>query len=104
MYPALIFNKGMTVAVANPDLRGGPVIQTLRYGGAVSKHFFSALRASVWSKNKGRPPPLDPQLSRNPNCFQMFFKMNAMQMACFTDFNTKIVKQCLVSTGANAPS
>ena len=30
--------------------------------------------------------------------------MYAMQMACFTDFNTKIVKQCLVSTGANAPS
>ena len=27
-----------------------------------------------------------------------------MQMACFTDFNTKIKKQCLVSTGANAPS
>ena len=27
-----------------------------------------------------------------------------MQMACFTDFNTKIVKQCLLSTGANAPS
>ena len=23
-----------------------------------------------------------------------------MQMACFPDFNTKIVKQCLVSTGA----
>ena len=34
----------------------------------------------------------------------MFFKMYAMQMECFTDFNTKIVKQCLVSTGANAPS
>ena len=34
----------------------------------------------------------------------MFFKMYVMQMACFTDFNTKIVKQCLVSTGANAPS
>ena len=36
---------------------------------------------------------------RNPNFFQMFFKMYAMQMECFTDFNTKIVKQCLVSTG-----
>ena len=33
----------------------------------------------------------------------MFFKMYAMQMACFTDFNTKIVKQYLVSTEANAP-
>ena len=34
----------------------------------------------------------------------MFFKLYAMQIACFTDFNTKIVKQCLVSTGANALS
>ena len=34
----------------------------------------------------------------------MFFKMYAMQMACFTDFNTKIVKQCLVSAGGNASS
>ena len=34
----------------------------------------------------------------------MFFKMYAMQMACFTDFKTKIVKQCLVRTGADAPS
>ena len=24
-------------------------------------------------------------------------------MACFTDFNSKIVKQCLVSTGGNVP-
>ena len=30
--------------------------------------------------------------------------MYAMQMKSFTDFNTKIVKQFLVSTGANAPS
>ena len=83
--------------MANPDLQ-------IRGGGGGLKNFFSALRVSVWSKNKGTPPPLDPPLSRNPNCFQMFFKMYAMQMACFTDFNTKIVKQCLVSTGANAPS
>ena len=41
---------------------------------------------------------------RNPNCFQMFFKMITMQMKCFTDFNTKIVKQCLVSTEGNAQS
>ena len=41
---------------------------------------------------------------RNQIFFQMFFKMYAMQMECFTDFNTKIVKQCLVSTGDNAPS
>ena len=44
-------------------------------GGVVSKKFSSALPASVWSKNKGRPRPLDTPLSRNPNCFQMFFKM-----------------------------
>ena len=32
-------------------------------GTAVSKNFFSALRASVWSTNKrGRAPPLDPPL------------------------------------------
>ena len=35
-------------------------------GGAVSKKSFSALRASVWSKNKGgrapQSPPLDPPL------------------------------------------
>ena len=46
-----------------------PVIQTLRKGGgggglgAVSKNlkkFFSALRASVWSKNKGEPGPPGP--------------------------------------------
>ena len=41
---------------------------------------------------------------RNQNFFQMLFKMYAMQMEYFTDFKTKIVKQCLVSTGDNAPS
>ena len=36
------------------ELRGAPVIQTLRKGAARSpKEFFSALRASAWSKNKG---------------------------------------------------
>ena len=61
-------------AVADPDpqLRGGggvgwghpdPEI-TVGGLGAVSKNFFSALWASVWSKNKGVPgvprvPPLD---------------------------------------------
>ena len=29
-------------------------------GGAVSKNFFSAIRASVWSKNKGGPPLYPP--------------------------------------------
>ena len=96
--------------MANPELQirggggSGHPDPEMRGGGTVLKNVFSALRASVWSKNKGRPPSLDPPVSRNPNCFQMFFKMYAMQMACFTDFNTKIVKQCLVSTGANAPS
>ena len=34
-------------------------------GGAVSKGIFSALRASVWSENKGetQAPPLDPPLN-----------------------------------------
>ena len=36
---------------------GGGVIQTLRQGEGVSKKFFSALRASVWSKNKRGPGP-----------------------------------------------
>ena len=36
------------------EIRGAPVIQTLRKGAAQSpKEFFSARRASVWSKNKG---------------------------------------------------
>ena len=29
-------------------------------GAAASKHFFSALRASFWSKNKGEPGSLGP--------------------------------------------
>ena len=40
---------------SRPSDKRGPVIQTLRDergGGAVSKKVFSALRASVWSKNK----------------------------------------------------
>ena len=43
-------------AVVDPDLQirgGGAVIETLRKGGArTQKNFFSALQASVWSKNK----------------------------------------------------
>ena len=40
----------------DPEISGG--------GGAASKNFFSALRASFWSKNKGggRTPFLDPPL------------------------------------------
>ena len=44
----------------DPDLemgkKGGLVIQTLRKEGRSPKTFFWALRASVWSKNKGRAP------------------------------------------------
>ena len=50
--------------VAVPDLQirggggGGYPDPEIRWGGAVSKTFFSALRVSVWSKNKGgRPDP-----------------------------------------------
>ena len=43
-------------------------------GGAVLKNFFSALLASVWSKNKGRlasqAPPLDGPLSMQGFCFR----------------------------------
>ena len=39
---------------ADPDIRGK--------GGLVSKKIFLALRASVWSKNQGGGPPLDPPL------------------------------------------
>ena len=54
------------MAVADPDLQimggGELVIQTLRKeGGRIQKEYFSALWASVWSKNKGNPP-LDPPL------------------------------------------
>ena len=46
---------------ADPDLRiggwGGGVIQTLRLGGGRVSIFFSTLRTSVWSKNKGGGPP-----------------------------------------------
>ena len=49
-------------------------IQTLRQGGVPvsKKKTFSALRASVWSKNKGRPGPSpDPPLI---TCNQTFFR------------------------------
>ena len=45
----------------DPEIRGGP---------GLKKNFFSALRASFWSKNKGggrapQAPPLDPPLLGN---------------------------------------
>ena len=44
------------------------VIQTLRRRvGPVAPKFFSAIRASLWSKNKGRALPLDTPLSSEPN-------------------------------------
>ena len=52
------------MAVPDPDLevRGGrgdgPPDPEISGGGAVFKKFFSALRVSVWSKNKGGPRPL----------------------------------------------
>ena len=57
--------------MADPDLQireggGGHPDPEIRGGGAVSKKFFSLLRVSFWSKNKGgrapRAPPLDPPL------------------------------------------
>ena len=51
--------------------RGGVIRDSEIKGGPVSKNFFSALRASVWSKDKGGPgpraPPLDPPL----RCFRI---------------------------------
>ena len=46
-----------SLAVPYPDLeiKGGGGVGV----GAVSPKNFSALRASVWSKNKGGGPPLD---------------------------------------------
>ena len=67
----MLFVKGMCSTkvphtVADPDLkiRRGPghPDPEIRGGGRSPKRFFSALQASVWSKNKGgapRAPPLD---------------------------------------------
>ena len=66
-------SKKAEPSVAYPDLAGGGggighPDPEMRGGGVVSKKFFSALRASFWSKNKGGPrapraPPLDPPLA-----------------------------------------
>ena len=60
------------IALADPDLQmggGGHPDPEIRGGGAVSKKIFSAIRASLWSKNKGGTwaPPLDPPL----HCFRV---------------------------------
>ena len=51
-------NGSISLLYPDLDIRGGR-------GGAVSKGIFSALRASVWSENKGetQAPPLDPPLN-----------------------------------------
>ena len=52
----------MHVSVADPDrqIRGRPGHPYLEIRGEPGLKFcFSALRASVWSKNKGEPPPPD---------------------------------------------
>ena len=55
-------------AVSDPDLeiRGGGHPDPGISGGAGLQKYVSALRVSVWSKNRGgwahRPPPLDPPL------------------------------------------
>ena len=72
--------------MADPDLqiRGGPGHPDPEIsgggGGVVSKFFFSALRASVWSKNKGdgpppRAPPLHPPLLAGLSLVQAIFDL-----------------------------
>ena len=67
--------------VADPDLQitgggGGHPDPEIRGAGAVSKNFFSALRASVWPKKRGggeggRTPPLDPPLHKVVTCINI---------------------------------
>ena len=59
----------ITVTDADLQIRGGGghVDPEIR-GGAVSKKSFSALRASIWSRNKRKPqPPLAPSLDPSLN-------------------------------------
>ena len=63
--------------VPYPDLeirgRGGAVIQTLRKkGGRSPKRFFSALRVSVWSKNKGTGGGLSWIRHCDQHCYRLF--------------------------------
>ena len=56
---------------------GGHPDPEIRGAGAVSKNFFSALRASVWPKKRGgggeggRTPPLDPPLHKVVTCINI---------------------------------
>ena len=79
-YEQFSFSKRqINSAVSDPDLeiKGGLVIQTLRQRrGAVSKKFFSALWASVWSKNKGAGPPgPSPQWIRHCSASRAFLSL-----------------------------
>ena len=53
-WPVTVFELYVTVADPDPQIRGGGghPDPEIRGGGPVSKIFFSALRASVWSKLK----------------------------------------------------
>lgn len=59
--PSRIFCKPLNIKpVADPDhkIRGEPGHPDCEIrGGGLKKKVFSALRASDWSKNKGRPGP-----------------------------------------------
>ena len=75
----------MLSVVPDPDLeiRGGAPLSRLldkngKGVGRTAEELFSALRASVWSKNDGggrppRAPPLDPPLVCSPNYITGFF-------------------------------
>ena len=76
--------KAMPSAVPDPDLeiRGGAPLSRLldkkgKGVGRTPEELFSALRASVWSKNDGgaapRAHPLDPPLVCRPNYITGFF-------------------------------
>ena len=78
--------KAMPSVVPDPDLeiRGGAPLSRLldkkgKGGGRTPEKLFSALRASVWSKNDGEgggppgPLPLDPPLVWRPNYITGFF-------------------------------
>ena len=76
-------------------LRGGPghpdpELSGVR-GGAISKQLFTALRASVWSKNKvgARAPPLDLPLYR-------ILKITANMMLSFSTTNFSVKIKCLL--------
>ena len=57
----------MMMIVVVTQLRGGSRPSDKGEGGGLKKNYFLALRASVWSKNKGggqatQAPPLNPPL------------------------------------------